>query len=106
MPGQLAYAIIRDDPPRVIVAESIDVLHRALALLEIAQTPVSHLGTGGAEALREALLDERWGDAVVQWIEATGLAVDVYDDLDVWTNETLSEETAGLELQFTPLFRD
>ena len=101
----LAYAVIREDPPVVYAAEDLDVLHRVLALKVVAQTAPSRFPPGVGDRVREALLDERWGDAVVGWIDATGTAVDVYSDLEVWSADRLAEpDLSAVELQLTPLF--
>ena len=99
-----AYAVVRDDPPQVLAAEDIDVLHWRLALDLVARTSARSLLPGQADRLRQALLEERWADAVFEWISITGVAVDVYTDLRVWSAAEI--ETAPLELQFTPLFTD
>src|SRR5688500_19370183 len=87
----LAYAVVRDNPPRVFAAENLDVLHRVLALKVVARTRGSDFGPT-ADYVREALLEERWGDAVVAWINHTDIAVDVYDDLEVWRSEEHTSE--------------
>lgn len=88
----------------MLIAEDLDVLHRVLALSVVAQTPGSHFA-GRARAVREALLQERWADAVVAWMEVTDTIIDVYQDgLEVKTSEDVSDELSGLRLQFTPLF--
>jgi hypothetical protein len=57
--------------------------------------------------MRAALLEERWGDALVAWIEETDTPVDVYDEsLVVWTNEALDAEQAPMEIRMAPLFGD
>ena len=56
--------------------------------------------------IRRALLDERWGDAVLAWIDLMGIEVDVYTHLHVYTGNDLPEELIGAQLQFSPLFRD
>ena len=102
----LAYAVVHHDPPEVLAAEDLDVLHRVLAIELVARTPASDLAPSEAETLRAALIEERWGDAVVQWIDITGVAVDVYSDLRAWTADELTAETTEFELQFTPLFAE
>ena len=104
MPDLLAYAVVRDDPPMVYAAEDLDVLHWVLALELVAKTSATSLSDVQRDSLRQALLDERWGDAVGEWIDISGVAVDVYTDLVVWHASDV--ETAALELQFTPLFAD
>jgi hypothetical protein len=102
---RLAYAVVHEDPPLVLAADDLDVLQRVIALRVVANTPGATFPFGAAERLREALLEERWGDAVAQWIGHTGVAVDVYDDLVVWTGSMIGEpELGSVELQFAPLF--
>ncbi len=102
----LAYAVVHHEPPEVLAAEDLDVLHRVLAIKLVAGTPARDLAAGEAEMLRAALIEERWGDAVVHWIDITGVAVDVYGDLRAWTAAELTAETTEFELQFTPLFAE
>jgi len=102
----LAYAVVRGDPPAVYVADDIDTLHHVLALQVVAATPGGTISATRRERIREALLEERWGDAVVGWIEVTDIAVDVYaTGLDVWTADRFTEpDEAGIELRLRPLF--
>jgi hypothetical protein len=102
----LAYAVIRHDPPGVFVAEDLDVLHWVLAIKLVAQTSAAEISPAQARSLRRALVEERWGDAVAEWIDITGVPVDVYDDLPLWTSLEVSADTAVPELQFTPLFAE
>mgnify|MGYP005639718561 CR=1 FL=1 len=59
-----------------------------------------------AAEIRDALLAERWGDAVVSWIRETGTGIDVYSNSSVYTNEDLPADLIGAQLQFAALFRD
>ena len=103
----LAYAVVRGEPPDVYAAEDIDTLHRVLALEVVAATPGGSLPSGVRQQIRDALLDERWGDAVVGWMDATDSVIDVYSSgLQVWTPERFAEGLTGLELQLRPLFDD
>ena len=102
----LAYAVVRHDPPEVLAAEDLDVLHWVLALELVAQTRASSLTVDQRRSLRLALLEERWADAVGEWIDITGVPVDVYTDLRVLGIDDVRAETAALELQFSPLFVD
>jgi hypothetical protein len=104
---ELAYAIVRRDPPDVFAAEDVDVLHRVIALHVVAQTPAAAVDDTARADLRAALLDERWGDAVTEWISLTGVPIDVYPSgLTVWTSAASDADIIGLELQFAPLFVD
>ena len=100
----IAYAVVHDDPPIVYLAEDLDVLHRALALNLVGRAGTATFN-GHERAVRQALLEERWGDAVVAWMEATDTAIDVYTDR-VLTAEDLPAELIGAQLQFSRLFRD
>ena len=74
----VAYAVVRDDPPTVYAAESVDVLQRLLALEVVARSVHAGLDPNAKKRMQKALLDERWADAVVEWIDTTGVAIDVY----------------------------
>jgi hypothetical protein len=103
----LAYAVVRTDPPLVYAAEDVDVLHRVIALEVVARTPAANLPAGTVQDLRQALLDERWGDAVERWMAASHTALDVYPrGLPVRTAAELEATMASVRLQFTPLFTD
>ncbi len=98
----VACAVVRDDPPRVFVAEDLATLNWVLACQLVATTPGSALPAGERESLRQALREERWGDAVFAFIARTGIAVDVYESTDLFIPADV--EVGPLELQLTPLF--
>lgn len=102
-PGNVAVAVTRGENTEVLLAENGDVLSRLVALRWVARTPAFELG-GQVDGIREALLEERWGDAVLLWMEATETVVDAYPDEDVWTEEQLDQETASLEIRIAPIF--
>lgn len=102
---RVAVGVVRGEVPQVFLAENVEVLGRLLALHLVAPTPAAKVGDE-LGAIREALLDERWGDAVLAWMEATDNVVDGYDDEHVWTEERLDREFADFELRLSPLFRD
>lgn len=101
----VAVAVIRDDPPGVLVATDLEVLHRALAVRLVARLDPGDALTPRTLALRDALLNERWSDAVARWIEQSGIAVDVYTE-DLLTSEDLPADLLGFQMQFAPLFAD
>jgi hypothetical protein len=103
--GRAAVAIVRSDPPQVFLAEDDEVLGRVLAIKLVAQTPPQQLGSWLPE-IREALLDERWADAVLAWMSATGDVVDAYPDDPVWTEAQLDADAAALEIRLSPAFQD
>jgi hypothetical protein len=102
----LAYAVVRGDPPAIYAADDIDTLNHVLALRVVAATPGGTIPAVQRARLQEAIVEERWGDAVAGWIEATGIPVDVYaSGLEVWTADRFAEpDEAGLELRLRPLF--
>jgi hypothetical protein len=100
----VACAVVRDDPPRVFVAEDMETLHWVLACQLVATTPGRELPPGERAALRQALREQRWGDAVFAFIARTGTAVDVYESTEL---HLATDAAVGpLELQLTPLFTD
>jgi hypothetical protein len=99
----VACAVVRDDPPEVFIANDQETLNWVLALKLIARTPGRDLDEGFREQLRQALLDERWGDAVELWMR-TRPEVDVYPSFELYTERDV--ELAAQELEFTPLFED
>ncbi len=101
----VATAVVHTEPPLVYLADDLDTLHRVLALEVVARTEAEILN-GKAAEIREALLGERWGDAVVSWIRETGTGVDVYSNSSVYTDDDLPAELIGAQLQFAALFRD
>lgn len=103
---QLACAIIRDDPPSILLAESLDALHRVIAYKLIAQSKPDSLAVGVAERLQELLLEESWAEALQLWMAHTDVIVDVYPEheMQVHTDAGTISQLSGLELQFTPLF--
>ena len=104
MGAVVACAVVRDDPPRVFVAEDIETLNWVLACQLVAATPGRDLPAGERAALRQALREERWGDAVFAFIARTGTAVDVYESTEL---HLVADAAIGpLELQLTPLFTD
>ena len=100
----VATAVVHTEPASVYLADDIDVLHRVLALEVVARTEASLLN-GRADEIREALLEERWGDAVVIWIGETGTGIDVYTNTNVYTDGDLPADLIGAQLQFATLFR-
>ena len=103
----LAYAVVHDEPPEVYAADDVDVLQWVIALEVVARTPASTLPPGIVRSLREALLEERWGEAVELWMRSSGTVIDVYPHgLRVWTADVLQSHIPDVRLQFRPLFTD
>lgn len=103
-PWRVAVAILHSDPPEVLLASNADVLSRLIALKIVAQTDPANLGAHDLSTIRDALLDGRWADAVVAWIEAGNQPIDAYPDEDVWTEARLDEELASLEIRMQKIF--
>ena len=48
------------------------------------------LWAGRIGVIQDALLEERWADAVVAWMSATDTFIDVYEEyVPVWTEDDL-----------------
>ena len=105
--ARVSYAVLHTDPPDVFIAEDAETLTRLLALEVVARTPPSQVATAaGLELIRSALLEERWTDAVVEWIEHTGTAIDAYPDEPVWTEGQLDDDRLALEIRVAAVFQD
>lgn len=105
--GRIAFAVVRSDPPVVFVAENDLLLDRVLALQLVAQLPANEVSSPERlQAMRKALLDERWADALLEWINETDTAVDAYPDEEIWRNTRLDGDQAVLEIRVAPIFTD
>ncbi len=102
------FAVIRGEEPSILLAESSSLMDRVLALQLVAQLPASTVKSEARlNEMRAALLEERWADAVVLWIEETGVAVDVYTESPrIWTERELDSEQASMEIRVAPLFAE
>jgi hypothetical protein len=100
----VACAVVRDDPPRVFVAQDLDTLNWVLACQLVATMPGRDLPVGERDALRIALTEQRWGDAVFAFIDRTGIEVDVYESTELFGPADV--EVGPMELQLTPLFME
>jgi hypothetical protein len=101
----VAVAVIRDNPPGVLVAEDFAVLHRALAVRLVARADRRIFSPELLAQLQHALLEEKWSDAVAMWIKNTGIPIDVYTE-DVFTAEEFPPALLGVQMQFSPLFAE
>lgn len=103
-----AYAIVRADEPLILLAEDADAISRALAIQVVARLPAASVTSEERlSEMRQALLEERWADALAAWIDETGIKVDVYQETTkVWSTDELDLDRASLEIRFAPLFSD
>lgn len=103
IPG--AIAIIKVDPPEVLLAENAAVMARLLALRVVAASDPHTFAPDTLQQLRAALLEERWADAVVLWMETFDADIDIYDGyVPVWTEADLEEEFASMEIRVSRIF--
>lgn len=102
----MSVAVTHGDPPAIVLASDEAVLSRAIALEIVAKSDPGRLNSNDVGRIRGALLDERWSDAVLVWMDATGGIVDAYPDEPVWTERQLDAERMALELRMAPIFRD
>lgn len=104
-----AFAVARGlEGAEVFLADSPETLDRALAVHLVSRfRPETASSASKLQEMREALLDERWGDALAAWIDETGVPVDVYGHAPVlWTEWDLTKEKAPLEIKVSPIFSD
>ena len=101
-----AYAVVRGEEPTIFLAEDVEALNRLLAVHLVAQLPAADVSSPARlEEMRSALLQERWADALVLWMDEASTVVDVYDESPrVWAREDLEGEKAALEIRVAPLF--
>lgn len=99
-------AIVRSDPHQVLVATDTDVLTHLVALKVVATTDSRSLPGHLVDNIQTALLDERWGDAVTEWVRATGESLDAYPDEEVWSDESLENAMASFEVRMAPIFNE
>lgn len=108
-----SHAIVHGDEPMRFYAENQEVMDRALGVHLVAQLPADRVSSDvKLQRLRRALTEGRWGDALVDWIDETDRAVDVYDYppdvydpwIKVWTDDELSPEGVQATLKDSPLF--
>lgn len=103
-----AYAIVRSDTPAIVLAEDAHAISRAIATEVVAQLPAGEVSSPARlREMREALLEERWDDALLAWMDETSTIVDVYTaPTKVWTTQELDLDSASLEIRLAPLFAD
>lgn len=99
-----AYAVRRSDPDQPLLADSQDTLNKVIALRWIAEWAPEN--DGAADTVRAALLDERWDDAVLDWMVATGEVIDVFPfGLEIHEARDYPDGEFGPRVQTSPLFR-
>jgi len=99
-----AWAVVNYDTPQIFLAENAAVISRLIALKVVAASDPAVFGAAIA-AVRGHLLHERWPEAVLAWIEATGTTIDVYEEfVPVWTDRSLDEELASMAIRTSRLF--
>ncbi len=101
----VAVAVIRDNPPSVLVAEDFGVLHRALAVRLVGRADHRIFSAELIQQLQDALLEEMWSDAVAMWIKHTGIPIDVYTE-DVLTSDHFPIALLSAQMQLSPLFAE
>jgi hypothetical protein len=100
-----AYAVRRSDPEQPpLLADSQETLNKVIALRWIGEwvPPDDDV----AAPVRQAVLDERWSDAVIGWMDATGEVLDIYPfGLEIHEARDYPDDEFGPRVQTTPLFR-
>jgi hypothetical protein len=105
-PGRVAVGIVRGEPPIVFLAESESVLARLLATEFVAREDRALLQDAGVlDAIKAALLEQRWADCITQWMLATGEVFDGYPDEAVVTSEELDARSPVDRIPELPIFK-
>ena len=100
----VACAVVRDDPPRVFVAEDLDTLNWVLACQLVAKTPGRDLPPASAPRCARPCAKSAGATPSSRSSPARASAVDVYESTEM---HVAAEAAVGpLELQLTPLFAD
>jgi hypothetical protein len=98
--------VVHGDPPDVYIAQDEYVLTRLLAVHVVASTDPGGVPAASLTRIRTALLEDRWPDAVGEWIEAMNTPIDVHADVAIWTEPDLDLERASLEMRVARIFGD
>jgi len=98
--------VVYGDPAQVFVASDEHVLTRLAAMKAVVRTHPSSLCDSDLTTIRDAPLEERWGDAVSGWVTATGARLDAYPDEELWTADALDEELVSFQIRLSPIFED
>lgn len=100
-----AHAIRRGDQTEILLADSQETLNKLIALRWVGEwTPEP--GDVAADEVRQAILDERWGDAVSGWMDATDEVLDIYPfGVQIHEARDVPDGEFGPRVQTTPLFR-
>lgn len=100
-----AYAVRRSDPEQApLLADCQETLNKVIALRWIGEWQPAH--DDEAAEVRQAILDERWSDAVIGWMNATGEVLDIYPfGLEIHEARDYPDDEFGPRVQTTPLFR-
>jgi hypothetical protein len=103
-PGNVAVAVVHEDPPRIFVASDEMSLSRLLAVEVVCEADPDRLDGGDLSVIRSALMEEDWASAVAAWIEATGVRVDVHPDEPVTHHQDLTSDDAAFDIRLSRLF--
>ena len=99
-----AYAVRRSEPDQPLLADSEATLSKVIALRWIAEWEPGR--DVDANDVRRALLEERWDDAVLGWMAATGEVVDIFPHgLEIHEARDYPDGEFGPRIQTSPLFR-
>lgn len=102
-----AWAVTREETPQIFLADEEHVISRLLALKLVAAASPTEFTASELEQVRDHLLHERWADALVIWMNATGIYVDVYPEyVHVWNAKDLDAELASMAIRTSRLFEE
>lgn len=100
-----AYAVRRSEPDQPLLADSEETLNKVIALKWIAEWRPPNRRV--ADPIRQAILEERWADAVFGWMNAIDEVVDIFPfGLEIHEADDYPDGEFGPRVQTTPLFHD
>lgn len=102
-----AWAVVNEDTPRIFLADNAQVISRLIALKVVAASPPSTFAPQALAEVHDHLLHERWAEAVLMWIDATGIPIDVYEEyVPVWSEGDLDRDVASMAIRVSRLFSE
>lgn len=102
-----AWAVVKHDTPQIFLAENAQVISRLIALKVVAASDPGVFPSHLVDTVQDHLLHERWADAVLMWMEATGTLIDVYEEfVPVWNEQRLHSEVTSMAIRTSKLFEN
>ncbi len=102
----ISFAVVHLDPPAAYFAETNEILNEVLAREVVARASAGRFDPDQLAEIRGALLAGEWARSVELWIEATGMAIDIFDSVEAWSEDDLLSRPGSFSVQSFPIFDD